>query len=206
MGSSELNGQVYVVAIVHKSAKMLTHSWTKEVAAFMSKLLNYSHNQIALKHWSFTKKMSESLNYSFNWFNKNYSSFIHSSKCGVFFYFSQSQWNDMIWLQSLSHWVSAGFAYNHWPEGRKSVGLRQHPISWLNISNLMWFCICWWKTLNRNRTIRPSALGEAYWPLPLPWKSALVTTSDFKLARCGLRVAGVINSSWSWVSTCWEIS
>ncbi len=63
---------------------------------------------------------------------KNYSSFMCLN-------FSLSQWYDMIWLQSLSHWVSAGFAYNHWPEGRESVSLRQHPISWLKSYVILYF-------------------------------------------------------------------
>lgn len=128
---------------------MLTYSLTKEVSVFMSKSLNYTHNQLASKHWSFMNKISESLNYSHNqialkhWsFTNKMSestdllkiishSFIHSSKCGIVLTFLTP--NDM----SLSHWFSAGFAYNHWPEGRESVGLRQYSISWLSISNLI---------------------------------------------------------------------
>lgn len=107
-------------------------------------------------------------------------SFIHSCKGDIALISLRS--SDMIWLQSLSDWVSSGFAYIHWTERRK-------PAVWFNSSNLQYVVLRLLRKRSRTEwDYHSSACGEAYWSLPITWKPTLVTVLDFKLATCGQRV------------------
>lgn len=103
-------------------------------------------------------------------------SFIHSLLQRWYcFNISQIKWYDMIWLLSLGDCVSSGFAYIHWPEGRKSA-------VWFNSSNLQYVVLRLLRKKSRSEwDHHSSACGEAHWSLPMAWKSTPVTALDFKL-------------------------